>query len=82
MAHKPAPAAYASNHGARRIQCLRAELKSLRKQYRTDGEVEKAGLADLCAIPRKDLRTLRRAEGRGPQKEMEREGKKETSIPG
>lgn len=63
VADKPTPAAYTLNHRARRIQCLRAELKSLRKQYRAAGEVEKAGLADICALLKKELLTLRRVEG-------------------
>lgn len=61
-AAKPAPLAYAPNDRARKIQRLREELKSLKRQYKTAGEVEKAGLADLRAILRKEFLTLRRAE--------------------
>ena len=47
---------------ARKIQSLREELKLLKRQYKTAGEVERAGQADLRAILRKQLLTLRRAE--------------------
>lgn len=61
-APKPTPSAYAPNHRARKIQSLREELKLLGRLYKTAGEVERAGLADLRAILRKQLVTLRRAE--------------------
>ncbi|XP_059199347.1 uncharacterized protein LOC131979398 [Centropristis striata] len=61
-APKPTPSAYAPSHRARRIQSLREELKLLKRQYKKAGEVERAGLADLRAILRKQLLTLRRAE--------------------
>ncbi|XP_059917538.1 solute carrier family 23 member 1 [Gadus macrocephalus] len=47
---------------ARKIQSLREELKLLQRQYKTAGEIERAGLADQRAILRKQLLTLRRAE--------------------
>ncbi len=59
---KPAPSAYAPSHRARKITCLREELRLLKRQYKSAGEVERAGLADLRAILRKQLFTLRRAE--------------------
>ena len=61
-APKATPSAYAPNHRARKIQSLRKELKLLKRQYKTAGEIERAGLADLRAILRKQLLTLRRAE--------------------
>ncbi len=63
-ASKPAPAAYAPSHRAREIKSLREELKLLKRQYKSAGEVERGGLADLRAILRKQLLTLRRAEFR------------------
>lgn len=59
---KPTPMAYAPCRRARKIQSLREELKLLKRQYKIAGEVERAGLADLRAILRKQLLTLRRAE--------------------
>ncbi len=59
---KPAPSAYAPSHRARKIQCLREELRLLKRQYKSAGEVERAGLVDLRAILRKQLLTLQRAE--------------------
>lgn len=44
-APKPTPLAYAPNHRARRIQSLRKELKLLKRQYKTAGEVEKSWLS-------------------------------------
>ncbi len=61
-ASKPVPTAYAPSHRARKIQCLREELRLLKRQYKSAGEVERAGLADLRAIIRKQFLTLRRAE--------------------
>lgn len=61
-APKPAPSAYVLSHRARKIQRLREELELLKRQYKSAGEVERAGLADLRAILRKQLLTLRRAE--------------------
>lgn len=61
-APKPTPSAFATNHRARQIQSLRKELKLLKRQYKTAGEVERAGLADLRAILMTQLLTLRRAE--------------------
>lgn len=70
---KPRQSAYARNHRARKIQHLREELKLLKRQYMTAGEVERAGLADLRAILRKQLLTLQRAEfHRRRQKETAR----------
>ncbi len=72
-ASKPAHSAYAPSHRARKIQCLREELRLLKTQYKSLGEVERAGLADLRAILRKQLLTLRRAEfHRRRQKERAR----------
>lgn len=72
-APKPIQSAYARNHRARKIQHLREELKLLKRQYKTAGEVERAGPADLRAILRKQLLTLQRAEfHRRRQKETAR----------
>ncbi len=72
-ASKPAHSAYAPSHRARKIQCLREELRLLKTQYKSLGEVERAGLADLRATLRKQLLTLRRAEfHRRRQKERAR----------
>ena len=59
---KPAPSAYSPNHRARRIQQLREELKSLKRQNKKAGEVESGSLTDLWAILRKDLLNLQKAE--------------------
>ncbi len=56
------PLAYVPNHRTRRIQSLRGELKLLKRWYKKAGEEERVGLADLRAILRKQLLTLRRAE--------------------
>ena len=74
-APKHTPTAYAPCHRARKIQSLRKELKLLKRQYKSAGEVERAGLADLRAILRKQLLTLRRAEfhRRRRKREPERE---------
>lgn len=61
-APKPAPLEFVPSHRARKIQCLREELRLLKRQYKVAGEVERAGLADIRAILRKQLLTLRRAE--------------------
>ena len=58
---KPIPSAYAPNRRARKIQSLRKELKLLKRQYKTAGDVERDGLVDLRVIPRKKLLTLWRA---------------------
>lgn len=59
---KPTLSTYAPSHIARKIQCLREELRLLKRQYKSAGEVERASLADLRANPRKQLFTLWRAE--------------------
>ncbi len=61
-AAKPTPKACAQNRREVRIQRLREELKSPKRQYKVAGEVERAGLAELQAILRKELLTLRRVE--------------------
>lgn len=50
------------SHRTKKIQHLKEELKLLKRQYKTVGEVERAGLADLRAILRKQLLTLCRAQ--------------------
>ncbi len=58
------PKAWAQNSREVRIQPLREELKSLKRQYKVlvQGKVERAGLAELRAILSKELLILWRVE--------------------
>ncbi|XP_061878077.1 uncharacterized protein LOC133630482 [Entelurus aequoreus] len=53
---------YIMNNRASKIQQLRQELKSLRRQFKVASEEDRGPLAELRCIIRKKLMTLRRAE--------------------
>lgn len=59
---KSGPSVYTPNNRARKIQCLREELKALKRRYKKAGDVEKGGLSEVRAILREKLMTLWRAE--------------------
>ena len=79
---KPQPTTPTPNRRENDIRQLRSDIKRLRKRFRTSLEEEKPAIAELTAVNREKLRSLRRAENhRRNRRERRRKRARFTSNP-